>query len=377
MLSKSIAIATMFFILSLISERFITWFKLYFFKKGNTLLWIFFKWDKDYSVKTDDPVFEKEREQRILLLNIALSILIAFLIHANLFNILNQDGKTTSKLGWEEYQLKFDIDEIGSFLFELFGCIFAGLLMSLGSKFWHDTLDLLFYTKNLKEKLVDAETHKVNNLKQLDEYVETEYYELAQLCWEKNKDKINNLPNIVNSFIGFDSNLPDAKPVIILNSSLKSDGSYPTTFNADLSSGKPISVKTIVVYNYDIPEIHFGSGNNIFEQNNAQMNGTICCRVSRNNKNYFLTCAHVLTGGINKVKPPNKKGWITNPSQDDSYSNDNNGDPIGTWSYGQIDDSYDVALIEININTDSDNDIHEFESDVEHQARKAICNFLS
>ena len=186
-LGHSIEIATMFFILSLISERFITWFKLYFFKKGNTLFWIFFNWKRDYSVKTDDPEFEKDREQRILLLNIGLSIFIAFLVHANLFTLLHQDGETLTQLGWQGYELTCDSEKMGQFFLELFGCIFAGLLMSLGSKFWHDTLDLLFYTKNLKNKMVDKQTYKMNTLKELDDWVAATESDMIKKVFEERK----------------------------------------------------------------------------------------------------------------------------------------------------------------------------------------------
>lgn len=366
---KLITVATMLFILSMISERVVTFFKLW-CVTGNSFLFGIVSSEIDTSVKSDDPVKENKREKAILSINLSISFLIALISKASLFEMFTYEKGSDLEflLGWD-----FNSLDTYKFFSILIGCGLTACFISLGSKFWHDMLDMLFYAKNLKEKLVDKATYEITTLKQLDEYIETDYYELAQACWEQNKDKINSLPNIVNSFVAFSSNLPNSKPVIILNSSLKNGGSYPPSFSAELNSGKPISVRTVVVYDYDIPTIHFGSGNNVFEQNHAQVNGTICCAVSRKNKNYLLTCAHVLTGGINKIKPTNKKGWISSPIADDSCSNDINGNPIGTWSYGLIDDSYDIALIEINENTQLvDNDIKEVEVNVENQTRKAI-----
>jgi V8-like Glu-specific endopeptidase len=280
------------------------------------------------------------------------------------------DGKSDLKflLGWDFASL-----DPHKFFSIFIGCGLTACFISMGSKFWHDMLDMLFYAKNLKEKLVDAETYKINNLKKRVAYIETEYYEMAQACLEQNKDKIEGLANIVDSFVGFNSHLPDAKPVIILNSSLKSGGSYPTSFSAQLSTGH-ITVEVVVIYDYEMPTIQFGSGDNVFEQNHAQVNGTICCALRGKNKNYFLTCAHVLTGGINKIKPANKKGWISNPIIDDSCSNNNDGNPFGTWSYGLIDGFYDIALIEINPDTEPViNEINQFEADSKNQTRKGIC----
>src|SRR4051812_21116261 len=196
-LGQSIEIATIFFILSLISERFITWFKLYFFKKGNTLFYLFFNWEKDYSVKTNDPEFEKEREQRILLLNISLNIIIAFLIHANIFRILHDHP--LQHLSWEHNY--FNLKDKG-FFYEISGCLFGGLLISLGSKFWHDTLDMLYYTKNLKDKLVDKETYKIESLKELDEWIMITEADIVKKVFEENKDILKNIPDVISVGIG-------------------------------------------------------------------------------------------------------------------------------------------------------------------------------
>lgn len=369
MYEKLITVATMLFILSMISERVVTFFKLW-CVKGNSFLFIIVSKELDTSKKYENEELENKRQRAILAINLTISFLIALISKASLFNMFTYDNSSDLEflLGWDFPSLTFH-----EFFSVLIGCGLTACFISLGSKFWHDMLDMLFYAKNLKEKLVDAETYKANNLKQLDEYIETEYYELARLCWEKNKDKINSLPNIINSFVGFDSNSTNAKPVIILNSTLKNGGSYPTSFNAQLSSGKPIGVKVLVVYNYDIPTIHFGSGDNVFEKNNAQMNGTICCVVSKDTKNYLLTCAHVLTGGIDQIGNSNPDGWLRSPVKQDTFSKNNKNKTIGSWSYGIIDNLNDVALIEVDAKLElTANQINIIENHSEEKLQKKV-----
>jgi hypothetical protein len=296
MLSKSIAIVTVFFILSLISERFITWFKLYFFKKGNTLLGLF-NWEKDYSVKTDDPAFEKEREQRILALNISLSILIAFLIHANLFTLLKYDPTTC--LGWQDFKLnsgdKFDWS---LFFLELIGCIIGGLLMSLGSKFWHDTLDMLFYAKNLKEKLGDKETFKMNNLKELDEWIASTEADMTKKVFEENKAILKNIPNVIAVGMGHDG---ETKYIEVITTS-RDTHLIPNSFPYYLPNNtvRKIGVKVSSSSKIITQNSQITFGNNIINNSRPTFFGSygLAVKFKGNNdkSNLILSCYHVVIG---------------------------------------------------------------------------------
>ncbi|TRX37304.1 trypsin-like peptidase domain-containing protein [Flavobacterium sp. ZT3R18] len=334
MLSKSIAIVTVFFILSLISERAITWFKLYFFKKGNTLFGYFFNWEKDYSVKTEDPAFEKEREQRILALNISLSIFIAFLIHANLFTILKEDP--TTSLGWQKF-------EWSNIHLELIGCIIGGLLMSLGSKFWHDTLDMLFYAKDLKSKLSDKETYKMNTLKELDEWIAITEADIVKKVFEENKNILKNIQDVISVGIGHNNETKYIEVVTTNNNTHLIPNSFP--YYLPNNSVRKIDVKIIV----SSPIVTHGNltfKSDLTNQNKPANYGSYGLAVKFKGTNgshkMLLTCYHVVIGKRHNYNDFNYIGEENIISPHDSTT------VVGSIRNGIRNNSIDVAIIDIS-----------------------------
>src|SRR4026208_1791387 len=126
MIEKGISIAIMLFLLSMISERFITWMKIYFGKKGRRLLFFSNK-NEDLRSKPKTKEEEKVREVKTLGLNIILSILIAIVAHASLFDILNAKTPYES-LGWGKSNL-VQIKHIGDVLLLILGSILTGLFI--------------------------------------------------------------------------------------------------------------------------------------------------------------------------------------------------------------------------------------------------------
>lgn len=298
-LGQSIEIITVFFILSLISERFITWFKLYFFKKGNTLFWYFFDWNEDFSIKSDDPVLEKKREEKILALNISLSILIAFLINANLFILLK--GDPTKSLGWQDFKLYNDKDKIDWTLIflEFIGCIVGGLLMSLGSKFWHDTLDMLYYTKSLKDKLVEKETYKMNTLKELDEWIAVSEADIIQKAFEEHKATLKNLKNVISVGISHEQNNSKFISVVISDTNINL---IPTSIPYFLPNNliRTIPVKVFPSSKITTQSSQITFGDNLINNSRPNFFGSygLAVKFKGNNdaSNLILSCYHVVIG---------------------------------------------------------------------------------
>ncbi|MNU74589.1 hypothetical protein D3C71_640950 [compost metagenome] len=166
-LEKLITLTTALFTLSLISERVINWFKLYFGQEGNKLL--FFKIDnKAFSKQAGEQIPDPIRERKIIGLNITICIIVALLMNANVLDLLRLEDPTTH-FGWQNdiwgknsksYPLIVNI------LYSFIGCILTGFCMSIGSKFWHDTLDMLLYAKNMRKKAL--ENNPKDNPKQPD-----------------------------------------------------------------------------------------------------------------------------------------------------------------------------------------------------------------
>lgn len=336
LLDKSIAIIIVLFILSLISERFITWFKLYFFKKGNTLFGLF-NWEEDYSVKSDDPELEKERERRILSLNLVLSIIISLLAHADLFKILQEESPFNA-LGWKYQEWENISHPFLTIIKTIAGCILGGFFISLGSKFWHDTLDMLFYAKNLKQKLSDPNTYDVENVKQLDDFLAVTNLEIVSSAFDKVKDELKQKKGVIGVGIGKNKNSGKYMIDVMVDdtailSSIDSFVSYK------LSSGKEIKIpieKTIAT----IPVIHIGPADSIANSAAKSIQGSVGCIVEDNEKrNYILTCFH-------NVNDPDNKDYIFNSiKKNDVSSPADSTTPIGKITDAIRNNFIDAAII--------------------------------
>lgn len=354
-LGQSIEIITVFFILSLISERFITWFKLYFFKKGNTLFWYFFDWNEDFSIKSDDPVLEKKREEKILALNISLSILIAFLINANLFILLK--GDPTKSLGWQDFKLYNDKDKIDWTLIflEFIGCIVGGLLMSLGSKFWHDTLDMLYYTKSLKDKLVEKETYKMNTLKELDEWIAVSEADIIKKVFEENVNILKNIPDVVSVGIGHNNDTKYIEVVTTNNNSNLIPKSFP--YYLPNNTVRKVEVRIII----SSPITTFGnsinSGSDIANSETKDNFGTLGLVVNAKNgksKNKILTCYHVVVD-----QNHNYQEFDYQLQSEIIHPHGDKGAVVGKLEFGIRNNEIDAALISIDPNITISN-VNEF-----------------
>lgn len=165
---KFITLVTALLTLSLIAEKIIDWVKLYFGQKGKKLL-LFSNRDEDISKKSDDPMQNAVRERKIIGLNIVLCALIALIMNANIFDLLSA-GEPTQHLGWKNIRLNggeairntSEIFGMTYFIFyTLIGCTLSGFCMSLGSKFWHDLLDLLQSIKDIRKNKAMQEVKNV------------------------------------------------------------------------------------------------------------------------------------------------------------------------------------------------------------------------
>lgn len=102
---------------------------------------------------------ELRRHYRILKLNLCIGFLTAFLCHASLFDILGEIKDPSKVIGWDDKYLNnatwTDFYSGAAFVF---GCFFTGTFISLGSKFWHDMLDLVLAIKNVKKEVTAITT---------------------------------------------------------------------------------------------------------------------------------------------------------------------------------------------------------------------------
>ena len=113
--------------LSVAAERLANWMTL-----GDPTLW----------EKKETPPEEKRRERRIALRALIVSVALAVLVKADLFEILAHPEAPWDTLGWmRPAGDRWTPDRL---LDAVAGTIVTGVALSFGSKFWHDTLDLVY-----------------------------------------------------------------------------------------------------------------------------------------------------------------------------------------------------------------------------------------
>lgn len=314
------------FILSLISERITNFFKLRFYDKS-----------KDVYKKLSEKEETEKKEKDNLDFALAFGIFTALFLKISLFDLFTEDFQ--KHFGWS---LKdFNSKHLECLPKTIIGCIFTGIFLSFGSKFWHDLLDLLFQIKNLRRKLVDEKTYQVQNLKELDEYLDISDYDLANLAIEQNETLLKSkYPNIVSIQVGYADK--SEKAVVSIDTSDNEGINLPKKLNATLPSGRIIEVETDIIYNVDIPEaLSLLRGDRINIPTNGST-GTLGCILKSNftDKHFLLTCSHVITG--------NSYNFGGRVEQDKKVEvRDTTGSIIGKLYYALRDKENDFALVEL------------------------------
>ena len=344
-LNRGISIVIMFFILSMISERFITFVKLYFVEGKR--LWLLISKEDDLSLKGDTPEEEKEREMKILKVNISLSIFIAFLANANFFNILKNDSPY-SAIGWSDNSFKnFEWTQIH---LTIIGCILTGLFISLGSKFWHDMLDMLLQAKNLKQKLGDKATYEVDNAQQLDDWLKVTQSDIVRKVYGDNKEMLKNLKNVIGVGIISDENNNKSIEVVTNDSDTHL---IPKTLPYALPNGEAKQVEIKVRISSGI-KTHLQLGDDITNKDFQNKFGSCGLAVSYKNdeekKTMMLTCYHVVIG-----KTHNYDQFVFNADEDIINPHGDSGIKIGSIRFAIKNNEIDAAIVDL-VNNSLNND---------------------
>ena len=172
------------FILSMICERISNFLKLKLSDTKNKLKVFGFR---NMKVREADEEMEKEREFRILKINILCGILTALLLKADLVGIVNNLSNPGKAIGWVGFKDKASLEYIIQLIV---GCSLTGLFISLGSKFWHDLLDTLLYFKNIK-KAVFNNQEIMNNLARNPD-ISPQVKEFFEIGFKDRQDDIDN-----------------------------------------------------------------------------------------------------------------------------------------------------------------------------------------
>ncbi|MFH7040173.1 hypothetical protein ACHRVY_19720 [Flavobacterium plurextorum] len=167
-MEKLIAIITVLFILSMVCERIAEFLKYYIsdtkfgkrFIVGNT--------SRRYPKGSKG---EQDRMYRILKINLVCGFLTAVSCHASLFDLLSNLDNPGAQLGWaghteQFFQWECFLENVGFVL----GCFMTGAFISLGSKFWHDLLDIVMAVRDAKNDVNRSADSRFTGLTQSEKY---------------------------------------------------------------------------------------------------------------------------------------------------------------------------------------------------------------
>ena len=96
---------------------------------------------------------EKERERRIGIATLGVSVLLAMVVKADFFAILSHLEAPWDTLGWVRpsgtgWVRSPATGSLPQFLYAAGGTMLTGIAMGFGSKFWHDVLDIVYRSRD-------------------------------------------------------------------------------------------------------------------------------------------------------------------------------------------------------------------------------------
>ena len=258
------------------------------------------------------------RQYRILKLNIICGFATALLCHASIFEILASIDDTAKAVddksnlfGWPDdfdwSSYEFGWKYLPGNLWFLLGCFLTGAFISLGSKFWHDVLDILVATKDLK---------RMNSPKVLGEF--------ELLSEEDQTTKLN--AAIEKKSASWKKTFKNYRGVTVAKKKIKVEGKpeaeklvlrFNVTKKEDFTTVEPNQIPPSIFFEgYNLPTDvvpsgianassgpiisttvprELGSSVGRFETGNAGTLGVLMVKESGDEKEYFgVSCFHVL-----------------------------------------------------------------------------------
>jgi hypothetical protein len=297
--------------------------------------------------KQIDPALEKEREKGVQTVAVICGILVSIFSGADLFNLI-QGGKT---LNWQDWFAAghdlldlFHVFDNANMFSHAMGVIFAGLFVSLGSKFWHDILDFVLYSSNLKQKLADPRTFQGTRIEEVDEWLAMYPGDLGRRAYDQYAAalaKNGNVAYIAQTSENYNGVYQDVIRVYLKDND---DGRFRSirTLPVKLESNRIVEVPILVITGVgDVPSVHGGALKGVsVNKKGVGYAGAICCIVEDGDNKYFLTCNHVLTEG--KYQDLSDNELKSNFKVEIKIRNKT---IEGVWSESIQNEFFDIALI--------------------------------
>jgi len=274
---------------------------------------------------------EKLRQKRIQWISVVTGICVSIAAKANLFLMFTNGFN----LFWDSVKLPQE-----TLLSNITGSIVTGLFLSLGSKFFHDLLDLIFQVKSLKKKLNNKADWEFDNMTSVDSYLNEDEAELLENIVEPFRKQLISLDNVSSVILDYQTN----KPLLEVHTNLNfnSDKLIPAVIPYISRNGVKRNIDvTIVRGSEPITHSSIFPTNRIINQNSYPNNrGSIGGKLyGINGEEFFVSCYHV-------VKSPRHKWEAFEKIGHESIVNVSDGDLVcGSIVTAIRDDEVDIALM--------------------------------
>lgn len=285
-------------------------------------------------VERDDKECEAVRTKAIQNLAVFCGILVAVLAKADFFTLIRNGrpadayADLTKTLAWGEI---------------IFGYVLTGLFISLGSKFWHDVLDLILYSSNLKRRLSEDPTFDIDKVEQLTTILSYTDSELAHLALEKHGSFLQTISNVAYVTSGSRRVNGEVKHCVCVYLKDGDTARIPKTLPIQLPNSVSREVTVLVIPNSSLPQVQLASGG-IVRRDQSALTGTLCCllkeagRKKEESPLYLLTCCHVMTD-----RRSESPGGIIQNGPNVAID----GQVVGRWQYGLTNFAFDMALVQV------------------------------
>jgi hypothetical protein len=288
--------------------------------------------------KAATPTEQTTKEKEVTLLSFFVGVVVAYAFKANLFDLF----ETPPELGWKgiqplvEGKLILNPEYFSLDLVSGIGLLLTAFFLAFGSKFFHDLLDTLLYTKNLKRHLNDKATYDIETTQELDTILKHTEGSLVRMAIEQNRETLEKLPNFLSVHEGPD--LKTGRKIVYLNITDTNTKDAPRELKYELE-GKTRTVAVYVITNAAMGKVSVGK---IFNNNDRSYIGSIGLPITLGNELWILTCGHVMTGG--SFVPDRLTGRLSNP-EPATFAYKNGNESRGRWEYGYQDHEFDIALV--------------------------------
>ncbi|MEO1587496.1 MAG: hypothetical protein AAFS00_09435 [Bacteroidota bacterium] len=349
-------------ILSIITERATTFYYISFVKKDKS--------------KSEGPIIRDggptppsahlEREKKVTLASLIIGVIIAFALKVNILEMMTS-SQPTETLFWSNYSKQLSLEggdamsigaKQGWYILKLvIGISVTGFFLSFGSKFFHDLLDLLFVSKNLRRILTDEKQMEMLNKGSNSFIKESQFEALTQIQHKLDEGVIPQLhrQNIVGAHPKIND---DGQAVLHLELEDEDIQDIPPEVTLQVR-GRSVNVPVEVSRNVKAADPHVGPGQSLlaFPSTSsgrvAPSKGTFTCTFQSpiSGEMYALTCAHVVPFEF----PPNQntvKRFIPE-SERSKYQFKINEDTTAKLVYYQLDQELDLAVLQLEGGTHS------------------------